>query len=68
MAGQRPIPYITFTTQHTDGSPTTPPRFALSVRHRVRAHGVAAHTLMHSISLYLGLTLVKSYLIYVATF
>ena len=27
-----------------------------------------AHTPMHSISLYLGLTLVKSYLIYLATF
>ena len=40
-AGQWPIPYIT--TQHTDGSPITPPRFALSVRHRVRTHTYAFH-------------------------
>ena len=32
------------------------------------SHSVAAHTPMHSISLYLGLTLAKSYLIYLATF
>ena len=38
-----------------------PPRLALSVCHRVRTHSVAAHTPMHSISLYLGLTLVKSH-------
>ena len=38
-----------------------PPRLALSVCHRVRTHSVAAHTSMHSISLYLGLTLVKSH-------
>ena len=49
------------TMLHTDGSPTTPPRFALSVRHRVPAHTVAAHRSMHSISPYLGLTLVKSH-------
>ena len=66
-SGQWPILYITM--QHTDGSPNPiTPRFALSVRHRVRAHSVAAHTPMHSISLYLGLTLAKSYLIYLATF
>ena len=43
------------------GSPITPPLFALSVRPRVRAHSVAVHTSMHSIFLYLGLTLVKSH-------
>ena len=42
--------YITIiTTQHTDGFTITPPRFALSVRHRVRAHSVAAHTPMYSV-------------------
>ena len=41
------------------------PYTKLFVRHRVHAHSDAAHTPMHSISLYLGLTLVKSYLIYI---
>ena len=43
------------------GWTVTNPRLALSVCHRVRTHSVAAHTSMHSISLYLGLTLVKSH-------
>ena len=34
-AGQLPIPYSK--TQHSGGSPTTPPPFALSVRYRLRA-------------------------------
>ena len=32
------LPRPLITTQHTDGSPTTPPGFALLVRHKVRAH------------------------------
>ena len=46
---QWPIPYIT--TQHTDGSPITPPRFALSVRQSARTQCPRAHTYAFHLSI-----------------